>query len=73
LGNIVLKRLKRILNNREMAIVLAGGFSDGELIKILNGGQASNMEEKNSIALKKRQIPACYCMLFTPLRTTLVL
>jgi len=28
-----------------MAIVLAGGFSDGELVKILHGDQASNMEE----------------------------
>jgi len=28
-----------------MAIVLAGGFSDGELVKSLHGGQASNMEE----------------------------
>ena len=44
-GNNVLKRLKKILNNREMAIVLVGGFSNGELVKILHGGQASNMEE----------------------------
>ena len=27
------------------AIVLAGGFSDGELVKILHRGQSSNMEE----------------------------
>jgi len=28
-----------------MAIVLAGGLSDGELVKFLHGDQASNMEE----------------------------
>ena len=45
INHIGLKRLKRILNNRKMAIVLAGGFSNGELVKILHGDQASNMEE----------------------------
>ena len=52
------------------AIVLAGGLVMGNLSRFFM--EAKHQIWKNFIALKKRQIPACYCMLFRPLRTTLV-